>query len=134
MTEAELVGIHTASVAQEIRAPRDRGWRYVAEPPKMERWLCDGARVELRTGGRYDFWGKSVYGWSEAENGGHPILGYDPGERVAFQWDFTTRGGVPTRSRVNIHVDPGSEAGTSWIAVEHEIEFPRPSLASTFRA
>jgi uncharacterized protein YndB with AHSA1/START domain len=134
MTEATQAGIHTASVAQEIQASRDRLWRFVVEPQRMERWLCDTARVDLRIGGRYDFAGPSVYGWREGEETGHPIVGYDAGERVTFEWNFMTRGGVDTRSRVNLHVDPGSAPGRSRIAVEHEIEFPRASLATAFRA
>ena len=116
MAEATHVEIHTASVAQEIRAPRERVWRYVAEAPKMERWLGDGARVELRIGGRYDFWGPSVYGWREGEGGCHPIMGYDPGERIAFEWDFATRGGVPTRctrTKGTMPLTAGRSVGTA---------------------
>ena len=133
MAEATKVEIHTASISQEIRVPRARIWAAISEPPKMARWLCDGARVDLKTGGSYDFWGKNVYGWGEGDDGHHPIVGYDPQERIAFEWDFVTRGGVPTRSRVNLHVDPGSTSESARIGVEHEIEFPRASLALSFR-
>ncbi|HLF05597.1 MAG TPA: SRPBCC domain-containing protein [Thermoplasmata archaeon] len=133
MTEATRVEIHTASVSQEIRAPRSRVWAALSEPPKMARWLCDGGRVDLKAGGAYDFWGKSVYGWREGEGGHHPITAYDPQERIAFEWNFLTRAGVPTQSRVNLHVDAGSTSESVRVGVEHEIEFPRASLALAFR-
>ncbi|MBI4364893.1 MAG: SRPBCC domain-containing protein [Candidatus Latescibacteria bacterium] len=133
MAQATKVEIHTASVAQEIRAPRGRVWGAVSEPLKMARWLCDGAHLDLRPGGRYDFWGKTVYGSGDRDQIRNPVTGYDPDERVAFEWDFVTRGGIPTRSRVNVHVDPGSTPETARIGVEHEIEFPRSSLAMSFR-
>src|SRR3989337_767929 len=122
--ETTQTEIHTASVSQEFRAPRARVWGAIIAPPRMARWLCDDARVDLKLGGRYDFWGKSVYGWREGGETRHPIVGFDPGERIAFEWDFVTRGGVPTHSRVNLHVDPGSTPEHTCLAVEHEIEFP----------
>ena len=55
--EATKVEIHTASVSQEFRAPRARVWAAISEPPRIARWLCDDARVDLKLDGRYDFWG-----------------------------------------------------------------------------
>lgn len=66
-------------VEVEADAPAARVFSALTEPAELDRWIGDGASVELEVGGRYDL------GW---DHGPIKILELDPARRLAYSWTY----------------------------------------------
>jgi uncharacterized protein YndB with AHSA1/START domain len=63
----------------EAGAPAERVFAALTEPEELDRWIGEGASVDLELGGRYEF------GW---DHGPIKILDLDPGRRLAYSWSY----------------------------------------------
>jgi len=78
----------------------------------LPHWFAEHVDVSIAEK-RYDFWGRYTPGAPDREGGRHPLLAYEPGERVRFGWQLR---GVDTTVDVSIH----PRAGGQTVAVRHE--------------
>ena len=68
----------------EAGAPAERVFAALTEPVELDRWIGEGASVDLELGGRYDF------GW---DHGPIKILDLVPGRRLAYSWTYPDEAG-----------------------------------------
>lgn len=81
----------------EIDAPRSIVWKLLTDPSELDRWIGQGAKIDLRVGGEYS------YGWADQAEmqececvGPRTILELDPERRLVHDWDY--KGGSTHRT------------------------------------
>lgn len=82
-------------LTMEMDAPPEKVFRALTEPEALDRWMANGAEVELREGGRYDL------GFTPEGYDGPPmrILELVPNERLMISWpDWRGDTSVPEQS------------------------------------
>jgi uncharacterized protein YndB with AHSA1/START domain len=96
-----------------IRAAAPRVFQAVERREDLDVWFCEACDVSPAER-RYDFWGRHTPGAPAREAGRHPLVAYEPGRSLAFDW--TLRGGP---SRVSLAVEPA--VGGATLALHHEL-------------
>ncbi len=71
-----------------IRAPPQKVFEAISRPAGLKRWLCDRAKLDPRTGGRY------TLGWRNGPTHTGRIVEFVPGRSVTFEWAWE---GIPVR-------------------------------------
>lgn len=82
-------------LSMEMDAPPEKVFRALTEPEALNRWMAQGAQVELREGGRYDL------GFTPEGYDGPPmrILELVPNEKLVISWpDWRGDTSVPVQS------------------------------------
>ena len=63
-----------------VRSSPEAVFHAVSEPEGLTRWLCDGAKVSRRPGGRYSLT------WTDGPTHTGRVLEFLPGRRIALEW------------------------------------------------
>jgi len=101
----------------EMAASPERVFDALTRNDVLQAWFCERADVSTAES-RYDFWGRFTPEAPAHEGGRHPIVGFEPGRSIAYEW--IVRGG-PTR--VEYRVEESGD-GTR-VAVAHRGLRPR---------
>lgn len=117
----------THTFEMPIPASVKRVFAALTSASELERWFAEHARVELRVGGAYRFWGRHTIGTpGEAEAQG-VVIALEPATRLAFEWAMC---GVP--GTVTLTLSESEVAGIrgTTVALRHELaglpDLPRP--------
>jgi len=100
----------TVRVTVTADAPPEDVWAALTVPEKMDVFLSNGAKVDLRVGGEY------TYGWQENGVDGGPtrLLDLDPGRRLVTDWFYP---GDSEGTQVTWEVS--SEGGKTTVTLTH---------------
>jgi uncharacterized protein YndB with AHSA1/START domain len=69
-----------------LSAAPARVFRALTEPSELERWFARHARVELRLGGDYRFWGSATLGTPTESEARQTITTLERDRRLGFSW------------------------------------------------
>lgn len=79
--------IYATRMQIKLNAPLQRVFQALTESRALELWFCEHADVAPAEG-RYDFWGRYTPQAPDREAGRHPIVEYEAGRRISFDWAF----------------------------------------------
>jgi uncharacterized protein YndB with AHSA1/START domain len=87
-------------MTQTVRAPAAEAYRAFTRSVALREWMCDGAVVDARPGGRlYVWWHSGYYAVGE-------FTALEPGRRVAFTWQGR---GEPGATQVEVVLTPSGD-------------------------
>jgi uncharacterized protein YndB with AHSA1/START domain len=91
-------------------APAERVFEALTQPTELDRWIGDGAAVEPRVGGRYDF------GW---DHGPIKILDLEPGRRLSYSWSYPDEAGRTLADETVVEWTLEESGGRTRIVLVH---------------
>jgi uncharacterized protein YndB with AHSA1/START domain len=100
-----------------LPAAPDRVFTALTHTSELQRWFAEHAAVDLRLGGRFQFWGKHTYGGPRTANERQRVTQLDPNRVLAFQWPFE---GAETE--VVLTLTSAAERDATRLIVEHRFD------------
>lgn len=76
----------THHFTQTVPAAPERVFAALTEPDELRAWFAEGAAVEPREGGAYQFWGRHTWGTPARTEAAQKITRWEPGKALAFEW------------------------------------------------
>ena len=70
-------------IRREIVLPADRDevWDALTDPERLADWFATEVELDLRVGG------EATFRWGNGEERRATVIGVEPGEHLAFEWD-----------------------------------------------
>lgn len=114
-----------------IDAPRERVFRALLEPARLNRWIASAASVEARAGGACSYGWKYKVGEREVLGGPTEILEYVENERLVTDWPDWR--GDPDGPLTTVTWLLEGSGGTTRVTLVHGV-FPRTADISDYGA
>ncbi|MBX7152140.1 SRPBCC domain-containing protein [bacterium] len=86
----------------------------LTKPELMKQWLCDGAEVELKPGGKFRFWGEALYGCVDPKDAHQILSTVQKPSRLEIRWPW-----IGMQTRLIFEIDTVGQG--SIVTITHEL-------------
>jgi uncharacterized protein YndB with AHSA1/START domain len=100
-----------------LPAPPDRVFTALTQASELQRWFAEHAAVDLRPGGRFQFWGKHTYGAPPTADERQQVTRLEANRVLGFRWPFEG-----LESEVVLTLSPAAEINATQLLVEHHFD------------
>ncbi|HEY7189369.1 MAG TPA: SRPBCC family protein [Vicinamibacterales bacterium] len=115
MTTAENMWTHQHECT--LPAPPDRVFTALTQASELQRWFAEHALVDVRPGGRFQFWGKHTYGAPPEPDERQQVTRLEANRVLGFRWPFEG-----LESEVVLTLTPAAESNATQLLVEHHFD------------
>ena len=105
----------------KLPAAPDRVFQALVDERDLRAWFAEHVKVETKTGGAYQFWGKATLGAPTAADPSQVLTAFEPGKRLAFGWKVHGQA-----SEVSYVLSPGEKPDTTKLALRHAVQGQLP--------
>ncbi|MBN9502770.1 MAG: hypothetical protein BGO01_18415 [Armatimonadetes bacterium 55-13] len=84
----ETMDLTTATRTLTIKASPERLFEALTTPDQLKTWFCDGIETDLKVGGPFRFWGRTILGTGTAESARQTLSALEPPKSLEVQWPY----------------------------------------------